>query len=406
MDPDEKMKGVKGQLETTRSPLWFKEAIIYHILIDRFAGYDASLDWKHPAFMGGSFAGIREKLGYLTDLGVNTLWLSPVNASTAYHGYHITDFYTTDIHFGTQEALKELLQAAHQRNLRVILDFVPNHCSRQHPFFIQALQDRQSRYRTWFYFSRTGNSYKSFLHFKELPKFNLENKDAGDHIVGAAKYWLSMGFDGLRLDHAVGPSHAFWKKFRNEVKSTAPEAVLIGEAWLEGIDFNLLKTIQIRQKYLRWLMQFDTRDIQREYIGELDGVLDFYFRHRITEYIAWKSDPGAYSNTLQTMLEEHYACFPENYYLPSFIDNHDMNRFLFDAGQDIEKLKLALKFQMSLPQPPVLYYGTETGLTHDTAVSMNAPFSDIQTRKPMPWESLNNPLIDYCKELIAERKRK
>jgi len=183
MDPDEKMKGkVKGDKGTSKSPLWFKEAIIYHILIDRFAGYDSSLDWKKPAFMGGSFAGIREKLEYLTDLGVNTLWLSPVNAGTAYHGYHITDFFTTDIHFGTEEALNELLQAAHQRNLRVILDFVPNHCSHQHPFFVQAFQDSQSRYRQWFYFSRMGNSYKSFLHFKELPKFNLENKDAASSI--------------------------------------------------------------------------------------------------------------------------------------------------------------------------------------------------------------------------------
>ena len=390
---------------TCESPLWFRDAVIYHILIDRFAGYDSTIEWKQPVFMGGTFNGIKEKLGYLADLGVNTLWLSPVNSTSAYHGYHITDFYNTDTHFGTTGELKEMIGAAHRRNIRVIMDFVPNHCSHQHPIFLQAQMHNNSPYHLWFYFNLSGTRYKSFLHFHELPKINLDNKDACKHVLGAAKFWLSIGFDGFRLDHAVGPSLAFWKKFRHEVKTSAPEAVLIGEAWLEGINGMMLKTIQIRNKYLRWMFRFNPWDIQLEYKDVFDGVLDFYFRHRITEFIAWKEDPGTHLKILKTLLDKHYARFPVNYYLPTFVDNHDMNRFLFDAGQDIEKLKLALKLQMSLPQPPILYYGTETGLTHDTVVSMNTPNSDIQARRPMPWESLNYPLIEYCKELIAERKQ-
>ena len=104
-------------------------------------------------------------------------------------------------------------------------------------------------------------------------------------------------------------------------------------------------------------------------------------------------------------MKRHYERFPQHYYLPSFIENHDMNRFLYDAGQDRQKLKQALRLQFSLPQPPILYYGTETGLTHQLPVKHDIHYSDVQARKPMPWNSLDYELIDYCRKLIRKRKR-
>lgn len=215
-----------------------------------------------------------------------------------------------------------------------------------------------------------------------------------------------MGVDGFRLDHAIGPSHSFWKTFRNEVKSVNPEAVLIGEAWLEGVHFSMLKTIRIRKKYLRWLFSFKPWDIEREYIDEMDGVLDFYFRHRITEYIAWKDNPDDLMHKLENSMKHHYRRFPDDYLLPTFIENHDMNRFLYDAGQQREKLKKALEFQFSLPQPPIIYYGTETGLTHTQPVHWDVPFSDLHARQPMPWDRLDHELLDFCRELIQSRKKR
>jgi glycosidase len=383
---------------------WFRDAIVYHILVDRFAGYRKVINPQKPVFIGGNLKGIEGKIPYLVELGVNTLWLSPVYETTAYHGYHITDFYSTDKHFGTEKDLKSLVDLCHQKNIRVLLDFVPNHCSNQHPYFREAIKNKSSRYHKWFYFTRSGNKYLCFLNFHDLPKINLDYPAARDHIIGAARHWLQLGVDGFRLDHAVGPSHKFWKIFRSEIKSVNPEAILIGEAWLEGINFGMLKTINIKKKYLRWLFRFNPWDIEREYIGEMDGVLDFYFRHRLTEYIAWKDDPECYKNKLATAMSNHYQRFPENYCLPSFIDNHDMNRFLFDAGQSREKLKMALKFQFSLPQPPILYYGTETGLTHNGKVQWDIPYSDIFARQPMPWEKLDYEMIDFSKELIRKRR--
>jgi glycosidase len=385
---------------------WFHDAIVYHILIDRFSGYDDSLNWKKPRFMGGNLAGVSDRLSYLHDLGINTIWLSPVFKNTAYHGYHITDFYLTDKRFGTEQELTELIRKAHYLNIRVLLDFVPNHCSWKHPYFVKALRDPKSPYRKWFYFNNLNNSYTCFLHFQDLPKINLDHAPARDHIIGAAKHWLSLGIDGFRLDHVIGPSHEFWKIFKTEIKLASPEAVLIGEAWLEGIDRTMLKTIRIRRKYLRWIFKMKPWEIQHEYIDDFDGVLDFFFRYRITEYIAWKEDPGLYVHKLRSAVLDHYRHFPPDYFLPSFIENHDMNRFLFDAGQNRDKLKAALRLQFSLPQPPILYYGTETGLSNEEPVSHKIPFSDVNARRPMPWNALDYDMIDFCRKLIAERKRR
>jgi glycosidase len=391
--------------EERTSTLWFRDAIVYQILVDRFAGYDEGKNWKKPIYMGGNIRGIIDRLPYLVSLGINTIWLSPVFRNEHYHGYHITDYYDTDKHFGTTADLTELIQNAHQKNIRVLLDFVPNHCSHKHPFFIKAIKDKKSPYRKWFYFQPFSNEYLCFLDFKNLPKLNLDYLPARDHIMGAAKYWLSYGIDGFRLDHVIGPSHDFWKHFNAEIKKSNPSAVLIGEAWLDGMKRKLLKTIHVRNKYWKWMTGFKT-GIQHEYTGVIDGTLDFFFRYRITENIAWKDNPDDYLETLQLQMTSHYSDFPENHYLPSFIENHDMNRFLFDAGQNPEKLKLALKFQFSLPQPPILYYGTETGLTHHSPVSHDVPYSDLQARRPMPWNHLNDELIDYCRELIIQRQRR
>ena len=331
---------------------WFWDAIIYQIFIDRFAGFPDITGWEKPKFLGGNLKGIIEKLDYLSDLGITTLWLSPFCQTSAYHGYHITDFYKVDPNFGTEEDLKELITSAHSKNMRIITDFVPNHCSAYHPIFQKAQKDKNSPFYNWFYFKKWPDDYLCFLDFKILPKFNLDNKQVSQHLIDSAKHWLSMGIDGFRIDHAIGLPHAFLKIFNKEVKAVNPEAVLIGEAWIAGMSFRNLKTIRIKNKYLRWLSGIRQESVEKEYYGELDGVLDFYFRDRIIEYIAWKEKPEDYTAVLHEKLLHHYRNFPDDYLLPDFIDNHDMSRFLFECGQNREKLKMALELQFSLSQPP------------------------------------------------------
>ena len=194
---------------------WLDEAVFYQIFIDRFAGFKTTNNWEKPDYLGGNIKGITSKLTYIKDLGANAIWITPFNKGTAYHGYHITDFYRVDENFGTEEDLLELIKAAHTNNIKIIFDFVPNHCSNQHPYFIDAINNEDSEYRDWFIFKSWSNDYQCFRYYKELPKLNLDNEDVRQYLLGAARKWLNLGFDGVRIDHIVGVSNKNIKKIIN-----------------------------------------------------------------------------------------------------------------------------------------------------------------------------------------------
>lgn len=380
---------------------WFKNAIVYHIIIDRFAGFDSVDNWDKPTFLGGNIRGIIKKLPYLNDLGITTIWISPFYKTSAYHGYHITDFYQVDPHFGTLEDIKDITNAVHEHDMHIIADFVPNHCSRNHPFFKEAQTEKNSPYYDWFYFTKWPNEYLSFLNVKEIPKINLNNLQAREHIISAAKFWLSLGFDGFRLDHVIGPPHSFWKQFRKEIKDRYPNMVLIGEAWMMGIKRSELKTIHINNKFLKWLFGAASDSLLEEYIGELDGVLDFKLQELIRNYVV-----NSYSSkqTFDKNIKRHFAHFPNNYFLPNFLDNHDMDRFLFQCGNDKEKLKVAAQIQFSSDQPSIIYYGTETGMTQTKSMWDIPLYGDLQARQPMNWKKRDTKLIEFYKKLIEQKK--
>jgi len=382
---------------------WFKKAIIYHIFIDRFAGYKTT-DWNKADFLGGNIKEITNKLPYFIELGVNTLWLSPFYETSAYHGYHITDFYKVDPHFGNIKDIKELIKQAHRKDIRVIADFVPNHCSKHHPYFKDAQQNKNSEYRKWFYFKKWPDNYLCFLSIKEIPKINLDYIPAREHIKKAALHWLDLGFDGFRLDHVIGPKHSFWKYFRNEIKQRFPHAVLIGEAWMQGIRFNELRTINVRNKYLKWLYGKSSDLLLISYVGELDGVLDFRFQQIIEDFVVRKSYSS--KQVLQKKIQDHFKKYPKDYYLPTFLDNHDMDRFLFKCNADKTKLMDAAKIQFSVDQPIIIYYGTEAGMTQESSM-WHSPFhGDLQARQPMNWDNPDKELLSFYKKHIYDEKTK
>lgn len=384
---------------------WLQNAVVYHILVDRFAGYE-NPDGSQPQFCGGNIRAIREKLPYLKDLGVNTIWLSPFYKTSAYHGYHVTDFYKPDPRFGSLKDLKALINEGHRRGFRFIADFVANHCSSQHPIFLDAQKNTGSIYRKWFYFTRWPDEYLCFLSVKELPKINLDHPPAREHITQAALHWLDQGFDGFRLDHCVGPSHDFWRAFRGVIKKRRPDAVLIGEAWFSGVERRHLPTLGLRRKNLKWLLShlpgYNLTDAaMREYVGELDGCLDFVFQNLVREYIA---QPEWYRPEwlLRWMLWRHYSRFPPGFHLPTFLDNHDMDRFLYQCRQNKHKLMEAARIQFKQRHPPVIYYGTEVGVTQENSVLHHG---DLLARKPMPWDTTkwDSQLISFYRNLIKKR---
>ena len=166
---------------------------------------------------------------------------------------------------------------------------------------------------------------------------------------------------------------------------------------MKGIKFRELKTINIRNKIIKWLFGASSDRLLAEYIDELDGVLDFRFQELIKNYIA-TGNLG--KEDFYNELKSHYKKYPERYYLPTFLDNHDMNRFLFDCKNDKQKLKQAVKIQFSISQPHIIYYGTEIGMSQEKSIWSFTSHGDLQARRPMNWENIDSDLKKFYRTLI------
>jgi len=382
---------------------WFKNAVFYHILIDRFAGCTSFKN--KPDFQGGNIRGIIEKLDYIEGLDVNAIWLSPFYETREYHGYHITNFREVDPHFGNIDDLKRLIQEAHKRNLKVIADFVPNHCSVYHPWFVEAQNNSDSRYRQWFCFTKWPKEYLSFLDYKILPKINLDYPEAREYMIETAKYWLLFGLDGFRIDHIIGPSHDFNKAFYWSIKKDYPEAVLFGEAWANGTKWHDYKTISIKHKFLRKLFGISQEKIQLEYRNETDGILDFKLNYLLLEAIR-KPDSISENSKLKRKVQKHLKKYSSDFITVAFLDNHDVNRFLYYCGGDTDRMLQALEFLLSLNIPLAIYYGTEQGMYNKEPLSHKIPYADLVVRELLDWESMDMELYMRIRDLILDYRKR
>lgn len=361
-------------------PAWTKGAIIYQVFADRF--YNTTGDFpktedKPSLKCNGTLRGIIEKLDYIAELGVNVLWFTPVFSSPSYHGYDATSFFEINPRLGTQADFKELVEGAHARGIRILMDFVPNHWSSQHPNFIEATHDQHSPYTKWYTFEKWPQEYKTFFGVKNLPQINLRHAPAREHVLEAAKFWLDFGVDGFRVDYCIGPSPDFYADFRRVTRTTKPDSWTFGEA-------------------------VDPPDSQLTFEGGMDGTLDFMLLEGLRKTFAfgkWNARQFA------EFLDRHEAYFPASFSRPSFLDNHDMNRFLWVAQNDIQKLKLAALCQFTLTGAPVIYYGTEVGLSQPKDVMQNGRAIHEEARMPMLWgDDQNQELLEFYRALINIRK--
>ncbi|MFN8379432.1 MAG: glycoside hydrolase family 13 protein [Anaerolineae bacterium] len=356
-------------------PDWLSDAVIYQIFVDRFAPA-SSQSFKQTAdlsaILGGTLRGITSRMDYLSDLGVNCLWLTPIFASPSHHGYDPTDYFKVEPRLGTEADFRDMVDAAHRRGIRVVLDFVANHMSRQHPAFVSAQTDPASPTRDWFFFRRYPDEYEAFYDVKDQPVVNTDQAEARSHLIQAAQYWLNLGVDGYRLDHAHGATHAFWSAFRAGTRASKPTSVTFGEIT-------------------------DPPDVIRSFTGRMDGALDFYLMELLRSFFVSRSITAS---TFARSLEHHFTYFGDKLVLPSFLDNHDMNRFLWSVGGDTRRLKLAALCQFTLPGTPIVYYGTEVGLSQRKGVGRLE-----ESRLPMPWENQDTDLLDFYRRLIALRKQ-
>lgn len=350
---------------TLQTPAWFNDIVLYEIFPRSF--YDSNGDSI------GDLKGIEQKLDYLKNLGVGALWLTPIFASPSYHGYDITDYYKINPEFGTTQALLDLVNAAHERDIKIILDFVAGHSSDQHSFFQDAFGNPNSKYANWYrWLDDAHTKYEHFGSATNMPKWNQDNPATRDYLIDAAKYWMNTAdIDGYRLDYALGVSHDFWKAFRHEIKSIDPDALLLGEVWDSGLK------------------------IKPYYDNEFDASFDFpvYF-----DVMGSHSSAGNSAllgkralSSFESALKAQTRLYPPGAQSVRFLSNHDTVRVMsqVNAGckiqnaecktQSNERAKLAATLLLTLPATPMIYYGEEIGMSGDKSDG------DKTVREPMDW---------------------
>ena len=355
-------------------PEWVRDALCYHVMVDRFARPGESLPapGDATALYGGTLDGIREHIDHIAGLGCNVLWLSPVHQSPSHHGYDHEDFLTVEPRYGGDAALLRLVEAAHDCDIRVLLDFVPNHTGRGHHLFRDAIEkdgDAAGYYRFW----QWPHYYRCFSDAISLPELDTSDRNVQQVLVRAAQHWLTAyGIDGIRCDHVAGVDPAFWVDLRRGLRAVKAEALVLGEA--TGVP--------------EWLAR---------YVGRLDAIFDFDLAYYVRQALAHGRMAAA---GFATWLDEHDRAYP-GLGLATLLDNHDMNRFLWMAGGNLDRLKLAATLLLTLPGMPVIYYGTEVGLSQ----RFDGVIENAEARLPMLWGGdQNQDLLEHFQALGRLRR--
>ncbi len=363
---------------STEDPDWREGGVCYEIFVRSF--FDSDGDGI------GDLAGLIDKLDYVNDgdpgsradLGASCIWLMPVAASPSYHGYDVTDYYRIDPRYGTNSDFERLIEEAHRRGIRVLIDMVVNHTSDRHPYFKHALLRRDSPYRTWYRWSEmpgpdneygdnnwhrspVRDEYYYGFFWRGMPDLNWETPEVRDEMKRVASFWLEeMGVDGFRLDAVrhlmegedgrstnVPGTHDVLREYAEYIRDVAPEAFTVGEV-------------------------FDsTGALLPYYPDQLDGYFAFEVADAILDAVRTGSSARLFASVLRLQ-----NAVPNDRWSP-FLRNHDQTRVLTELDGDIERAKLAASLLLTLPGVPFVYYGEEIGMTGDKP--------DPRIRTPMHW---------------------
>ena len=396
-------------------PAWAKDAVFYQIFPDRFARSDRVpkpdnlLSWHsaptQQGYHGGDLLGIVEHLDHLADLGVNALYLNPIFQSACNHRYHTHDYYQVDPLLGGNDALRELVDALHARDMRIILDGVFNHSSRGFFQFNDILENGpHSPWLSWFhidgwpvsgYDGRRPSNYRAWIGNRALPKFNTDNPQVREYLMQVGEYWIrEFHIDGWRLDvpdEITTPG--FWEEFRCRVRAVNPKAYIVGEIWHAVPD---------------WL-RGDRFDATMNYVFAA-AVIAFMAGNRVpARLVADRSydpypgiDAPEFGHRIEKLLAEYDWETTQVQF--NLLDSHDAPRVLSLARGDKATLRLATFFQMTFPGTPSIYYGDEIALPGTRRY--DRPYRDQDVRRPFPWHdesTWDRETLDYFRRVIALR---
>jgi len=349
---------------------WWNDAVFYEIFVRSFRDSDGDGI--------GDFNGITEKLDYLEELGIKGLWLMPINPSPSYHGYDVTDYYAVNSDYGTMDDFKRLLEEAHKRDIRIIVDLVLNHTSTQHPWYQSSLTS-EGDFHDWYVWSETdpgtlgpwgakawyrasNGQYYYAIFWDQMPDLNYNTPAVREESKKIASFWLEdVGIDGFRLDAVrylaeaekladASANHLFLEEWGKYYRSVDPTTFTVGEAWTDNANV---------KKYV------DSN-------AELDSAFNFDLSDAILTALNESNNRG-----LRFILQTTVRDFPEQDN-SNFLTNHDMPRVMNQLSTDKEqKAKVAAAVLLTAPGIPFLYYGEEIG--------MSGTKPDELIRTPMQW---------------------
>lgn len=360
-----------------QTPPWWQDAVFYQIFVRSF--YDSDGDGI------GDLNGVIERLDYLNDgdstttddLGITGIWLMPIMPSPSYHGYDVIDYREIEPDYGTMADFERLLQAAHARGIRIVIDLPFNHTSVNHPWF-RASIGQDATYADWYvwqdenpgwrgpqgqrvWHSMAGRYYYA-LFWEGMPDLNYTNPEVTAEMHNIARFWLDVGVDGFRLDgvkHVIeegglqentDATIAWMADFYDAIKAVNADALVLAEIWSS--------TLQV-SRYIE--------------AGAVDLAFEFDLANAMVNS-AFGERPASASNAL----EQAVATYGTHGF-GAFLTNHDQNRVADVVRQDLGTLRAAAMMLLTSPGVPFIYYGEEIG--------MRGSKPDERIRTPMQWTS-------------------
>lgn len=358
------------------------QGITYEIFVQSFA--DSNGDGI------GDIPGMTSKLDYLEQLGVEAVWLMPINPSESYHKYDVMDYKEIHPDYGTMEDFKLFVNEAHKRGIQVMIDLVVNHTSAKHPWFLEAIKGPENPYRDYYvwgdieeiadqiekkethldsdnitqWHAVKGNKeephYYGFF-WGGMPDLNFDNPNVREEIFAIGKYWLKeVNVDGFRLDAAkhIYPddrpedNHQWWIEFREKMEEVNPNVHLVGEVWADA-------------------------ETVAPYLAGLNSTFNFDLGRKIIEVV----NSGNHQDLVKThkQIQDFYKNVTPDFIDATFLTNHDQNRIFSEVEDNVTKAKLAASILMTLPGAPYIYYGEELG--------MRGKKPDEEIREPFLWDT-------------------
>ena len=404
--------------------------VLYLIMPDRFANGDVSndiipgmleakVDRNDPfARHGGDLKGIENQLDYIANLGVTSIWLNPIQENDmkegSYHGYAITDYYQVDRRFGSNEEFRSLVQQAHNKGLKVVMDMIFNHCGDQNYLF----KDMPSK--DWFNFK--GNYVQTTFKtatpsdpyasdyakkivvdgwFSEcMPDFNQRNRHVATYLIQSSIWWIEYAdLDGIRQDTYVYPDPDMMVRWCKEVFEEYPNFNIVGEVMIPN---NPVGTAYWQQNSV----------LNEKANTKLKSVMDFRLRT-----IAGKvfHEETSWDTGLQ-LLFEHFAydfCYPDINNVMRLLENHDTDRFLLETPENLNAYKQAVTLLLTIPGIPQLYYGQELLMSGSNKID----FGYVRPDMPGGWKgdaisvfqengrtAMQQEAFDFMSKLLHWRK--